>query len=147
MIRLFFLVIFLLAGSCPLKADETSGNDDQGFVQLLDETKNPFEDGLPKPVAVQQPVPPAPKPLPPPPLPKPVLLPSVPKRVEPPAPVVLPDDIKVQGVMVGGGMHEAIIMDKIVGLGEVIEGAKVVAITKGGVTLEYKDRKFSLGID
>ena len=50
-------MICLLMGSYSLKADEEMG-DDQEFMKSLDAVKNPFEDGLPKPVPV---VPQAPK--------------------------------------------------------------------------------------
>jgi hypothetical protein len=50
----------------------------------------------------------------------------------------------VQGVIWGGIMPQAIINNKIVNIGDVIEGAEVIEISKKGVTLLYKKRKYTL---
>jgi hypothetical protein len=139
MIRLIFLVIGLLMGVFTVWADNAP-EDDQGFISLLDETKNPFVDGLPKPVHVAPVVthvytPPKPRPAPPP-LPPP-----------PPPPVRLPSGINVQGVMVGPNMHEAIINGQAVDLGGYVKGAAVIEITQHGVTFKYKGKKFLLPVD
>ena len=137
MMKLVFLMMFLLMSGFPLKADEVSGGD-QEFINQLDSIKSPFEDGLPKPVVA--PVRPeetqpgeAVSPLPP---PKPVIL-----------PVKLPD-LKLQGVIVGadGEVHEAIINDQVVSLFGMIKGARLVSITKQGVMLIFKGKKFFLRI-
>ena len=50
----------------------------------------------------------------------------------------------VQGVVWGGIMPQAIINDRVINIGDVIEGAKVIDISKKGVILLYKDRKYLL---
>ena len=51
MIKLFFLIIFFFAGPYSLRADGVPGGD-QEFKKELDNIKDPFEDGIPKPVVV-----------------------------------------------------------------------------------------------
>jgi len=143
MIKLFFLIIFLLTGSYALKADEGLGNDPE-FMRTLDNTKNPFEDGLPKPVViVPQPVY---KPEPPKPVPVIVPKPEPPPPPPPPPPVVLPD-LVLQGVIVGEDMHQAIINDQVISLRGVIQGARVISVNKRGVGLLYEGKKFFLKVD
>lgn len=50
----------------------------------------------------------------------------------------------VQGVVWGGAMPQAIINNRVTNIGDVIEGAKVIDISKKGVILLYKDRKYLL---
>ncbi len=139
MIKLISLMIFLLMGSYSLRADEMLGKD-QELMNELNNIKNPFEDGLPKPVAaisikpIDHPQAPTSKPKPKP-RPKPV-----------PLPVGLPD-LRLQGVMVGEDMHEAIINNQIVPLQGTIEGARVVSVSNRGVELFYKGKKFFLKVD
>lgn len=134
------LVIFLL-GSCPLRADESPGGD-QDFINQLDSIKNPFEDGLPKPVVVH---------------PKPVFIrPQVPLNSPQPKPAPLPKpvevpvalpELKLQGVMVGQDIHEAIINDQIVPLNGYINDARLESVNKDGVQLIYKGKKFFLKVE
>jgi len=121
-------------GSHLLRADEVPLSD-QEFMKELNAIKNPFEDGFPKPVIsrqvfhrvyVRQEKPKA-KPLPP--------------------PVIVLPAFDLQGVIVGEGIYQAIINDKIVPLGDSIEGARVDAVQKEGVTLSYKGKKFFLKVD
>jgi len=138
MIKLFFLLAFLWMGSHPLKADEAPGSD-QDFMRELDGIKNPFEDGLPKPV----PVVPAvqihsPEPV------LPVIVKQRPKPVV--VPVKLPE-LNLQGVIVGEDVNEAIINDKVVPLLGFIKGAQVKAVSKQGVSLLYKGKNFFLKVD
>ena len=166
MIKLFFLMIFFFAGSYPLKANEVPGSD-QAFKSELDHIKNPFEDGIPVPVPVPVPVP-APVSVP---VPKPVII-NEPKPIyheEPkttfflpkPEPEVLPKpkpegawqpeivlpSLKLQGVMVGEDMHQAIINGQVVPLFGTIEGARVDSVSKEGVELFFKGKKFFLKVD
>jgi hypothetical protein len=137
MIKLLFLMIFLLAGNYSLRADEVAGGDGE-FMSDLDNAKNPFEDGLPKPIPiVAKPVdhPEEQKPAP---VPKPVRLPH--------PPVKLPD-LRLQGVIVGDDMHEAIINNQIVPLEGAIKGARLESVSKEGVELLYKGKKFFLKVD
>ncbi|MFA5090010.1 MAG: hypothetical protein WC510_03100 [Candidatus Omnitrophota bacterium] len=50
----------------------------------------------------------------------------------------------VQGVVWGEPMPQAIINNRVINMGDVIEGAKVIDISKKGVVLLYKDRKYLL---
>ena len=135
MIKLFLLMSFLLLGSFPLKADDAPGGD-QDFDSELNNVKSPFEDGIPKPVILA-------------PVhheePKPVII-HRPK----PAPIVvvikLPE-LKVQGVIVGEDIHQAIIDDQVVPLRGRIKGVTVISVTKQGVGLLYKGKKFFLNVD
>ncbi len=132
-------MVFLLMSGHSLKADEDLGGD-QEFKSLLDSTKNPFDDGLPKPVVVPKPIyhpaqstpvaPPKPMPMPKP-VPRPVILPSM----------------KLDGVMVGEDMHEAIINGRMVSLYGTVEGARVESVTKQGVELRYMGKRFFLRVD
>jgi len=123
-------------------ADGKPGSD-KGFLDELDNLKNPFEDGIPKPPVVEvKPVVQVEQPLP--------VQQYIPKPVEmpkpAPAPVVLPT-LTLQGVMVGGDMHEAIINDEIVPLMGTIQGAQVISVSKEGVGLSYGGKKFFLKVD
>ena len=128
-------MIFFLAGSCPLRADEGSSGD-QEFVDRLNSIKSPFEDGLPKPVPVV--VPPAPKP-------KPIPIVVRVKRIIKP-PVKLPS-FTVQGVIVGEGVEQAIINDQVLPVGGIIKGARIILVNKKGVEFLYKGKKFFLRVD
>jgi hypothetical protein len=137
MTKLLFLMIFFWAGTCPLKADEAPG-DDQEFMTELDNIKSPFEDGLPKPVVVKtEPVHHE--------EPKPAII-SVPRIKPVPLPVTLPG-LDLEGVIVGEGIHQAIINDQVVPVGGTIKGVQVEAVTKKGVALFFKGKKFFLKVD
>jgi hypothetical protein len=153
MIKLFFLMIFLFMGSYSLKADEVLGSDRE-FMNELDAVKNPFEDGLPKlvPVVIQptkpevQPAIPMPMPKPPEPIapPRPMF---VMPEIKPAAlPVTLPN-LRLQGVIVGEDIHEAIINEQVVPLRGFIEGAQVDSVSKEGVGLLFKGKKVFLKVD
>ena len=107
----------------------------------MDNIKNPFEDGFPKPV---------------------VVIPQADcssrgaearrlSQATKPKPVVCTGDfaspLNLQGVMVGEDMHEAIINDQVVPLQGTIEGARVDSVTKEGVELFFKGKKFFLKVD
>lgn len=140
--NLFFLMILFFAGIVFIKADEMSDGD---FLSLLDKVKNPFIADFPKPVVtsespVKPPVAPVPK----------IVVPPVPKTVKSvvlPEKVVLPADLKLEGVIAGEDIHQAIISGQVVGLQGTIEGARVVSITKDGVELLFKGKKFFLKAD
>ena len=152
MIKLFFLTIFFFVGSYSLKAQEVrpwrdlanpedwqTPVSDQEFKSELDNIKNPFEDGIPKPVVVinKSTHHGKPKPID---LHKPISKPVVPLRVSLPA-------LNLQGVMVGEDMHQAIINDQVVPLHGTIKGARVDSVTKQGVELFFKGKKFFLKVD
>ena len=145
MIKLFFLILFLVMGSYSLRADESQG-DDQDFVNQLSNIKSPFDDGLPKPPPPVVVVPP------------PVLNqnpPSQPKKhkhkrrapVPVVEPLITPPALNLQGVIVGEEMHQAIINGQVVPLNGTIEGAEVNSVTKEGVEILFKGKKFFLKVD
>jgi hypothetical protein len=139
MIKLFFWAMFSFLCVFSLKAAETAGSD-QEFIQQLDSTKNPFEDGMPKPVVE------APKPVYHPPeviVPKPR---PIPIAIPLPEPVTLPG-LHLKGVIVGDGINEAIINDQDVPLGGSIEGVRVISLTREGVELLFKGKKFFLKVE
>ncbi len=135
MIKLLFLLLFVSLSSYPLRADEAPEGD-QEFDSQLDSIKNPFEDGIPKPVVVEpvhtEDV-------------KPVVVVKPPVVFVPPV-ITLPA-LEVQGVIVGEGIYQAIIDDEVVALNGSIKGVKVITVTKQGVGLLYKGKKFFLKVD
>ena len=50
----------------------------------------------------------------------------------------------MQGVVWGEGIPQAIINHKVCNIGDIIEGAKIIKISKKGVILLYKDRSYLL---
>ncbi len=138
-------MIFFLMGAYSLKADEVPAGNDQEFAAELDNIKNPFEDGFPKPK----------------PKPEPVFIRHKPTHHKPPKIIILPrrklepvvgpevklPDLKLQGVIVGEDVHQAIINDRVVPLLGTIEGARVDSVTKQGVELFFKGKKFFLKVD
>lgn len=57
---------------------------------------------------------------------------------------VTPPSLRVQGLVWGGKIHQAIIDNKVVKVGDVIEEAEIIEISKDGVTMLYKKRIFKL---
>ena len=138
MIKSSLLTILLVFAGQSLWAGEPSGGD-QDFMGQLDTIKNPFDDGLPKPVIV---------------VPPPVHIQKPKPRVyikPKPMPVIVPmiflPRMKLQGVIVGEDIHQAIFDDKVVPLLGTIYGATVDSISKQGVGLTYKGKKFFLKIE
>jgi len=123
-------------GNYSLRADEAPVGD-RHFMEELNIIKDPFQDGLPKalePVIVPQPQ-----------APQPVVIPPKPVPVAPPV-ITLPT-LSLQGVVVGEETQEAIINDKVIALHGTIEGAKVISVSKRGVRLLYKGKKFFLKVE
>jgi type II secretory pathway component PulC len=56
-----------------------------------------------------------------------------------------PPDLKVQGIIWGGKLPQAIINNKVLKVGDTIQGTKVINIGKEGVTVLYGGRNFTLG--
>ena len=141
MIKLILLAIFLLMGSYSLRADEVAG-EGQDYLNGLDNIKNPFEDGIPKPVVVvQKPIEPPVEP------PKPVPVIPKPKPKPAPQPVIVPPSLSVQGVIVGEDIHQAIINGQVMSLGASIDGARVISVTKKGVVVLFKGKKFFFKVE
>ncbi len=134
-------MIVFLTGICPLMA-APGPDDDQDFLIELNSVKSPFDDGLPKPVPAKKKS--APK--------KnqvrtiQIQLPKL-KVFRPELKAKLPSDYKVQGVIVGETVHQAIINGKIVPLRGTVDGAMVEAINKDGVELFFEGKKFFLKIE
>jgi len=142
MIKLFFFMIFLFTGPFSPRAAVSPVGDDQEFITKLDKVKNPFEDGIPKiikPVVIIQ---------------KPVsheVQIKQPFVMFKPIPVVQPvislPALNLQGVIVSEDIHQAIIDDQVVPLHGTIKGVRVDSVTKQGVGLIYKGKKFFLKVD
>ena len=138
--KLFLLfMIFILAGSYNLRAEDLMENDDD-FIRDLNKLKNPFEDGYPKPIIREHKQ-----------APKPVEHPKPQSRPTPKPPVkkvkVIPPELNLQGVIVGDDMHQAIINDQIVPLKGIIDGAQIYSVTKEGVKFVFKGKKFFLKVE
>jgi len=52
--------------------------------------------------------------------------------------------LKIQGIIWGGRIPQAIINNKVVKMGDVIEGVKVVNINKDGVIVLFEDKEHNL---
>ena len=139
MIKLFFLLMFLISGNHPLRAD--APENDQELLDELNNVKNPFDNGVPEPVPVVVQPPPV------------VVQPQKPTFVRKPKsrprvqPVIQLPSLKLQGVIVEEGNPQAIINDNVVPLLGTVEGAQVIAVTKEGVTVVYHHKKFFLKVD
>ena len=129
-----------MMGTYSPRADETSASDGD-FMNKLNDIKSPFEDGIPKPVIIPPPV---------------VVHHQEPIRIKIelpkphislPQPVIQLPELKVQGVVVGDDVHQAIINDQIVPLLGFIDGVQLIDVSKQGVELLFKGKKFFLKVD
>lgn len=66
---------------------------------------------------------------------------AVKKRTPPPKPFVAPD-LKISGVLWAGPKPRAIVNGLVVGIGDVVQGAKVAAIRKGQVEFDVQGKNF-----
>jgi hypothetical protein len=73
---------------------------------------------------------------PPPPAPPP------PAAVTPPT----PPDLKLEGIFIEGNLREAVINGQIVGIGDEIDGARVMRIEPNGVKLEFQGHAITLSL-
>jgi hypothetical protein len=145
MIKLLLWLVFFLMGTYSVRAIST----EKDFLDMLDKIKSPFDDGMEKAPEVPKPDQPAQTQNPSGTTdPKTMMVPIkfVPKPPLRP-PVVLPSGINLQGVLVGEDMHQAIINDQIVPLNGYIFGARLNAVSKEGIELDYKGKKFFLKIE
>jgi len=68
-----------------------------------------------------------------------------PEFVPPPPQIEQPlPNLEIQGIIWGGRISQAIINNKIVKIGDVIEGVQIVNINKDGVTVLFGDKKYNL---
>jgi hypothetical protein len=63
------------------------------------------------------------------------------ENIEPEKPLPSLDKFKVQGLIWGGKFPQAIINNKVLGVGDSIEGVEIVNIDKKGITLDFAGRK------
>lgn len=141
------IIIFLMVqGLLSLVWAEDKSNaspldrEDSQFIESLTTFKNPFA-----PPAL--PVPPAPPKVE---VPKPVVIPvkeNVPKPKPKPKPVDISSLHLSLAGMVWGTAPLAIINNEVVGIGQVVNGAKVIAINQNGVEFFYQGVKILLTLD
>ena len=55
-----------------------------------------------------------------------------------------PPSLTVQGIIWGGRFPQAIINNKVVKVGDTIEGVRITDINKDGITIFYEDRQYNL---
>jgi hypothetical protein len=142
MIRLIIIsVLQCLLFSGSIWAQETGGpSADKSADQIasaLANLRNPFLSTMPPPVKVEPPK-------------------IAPKVVQPPPKVVLPPkevvkksppNLQLTGMVWGEAQPQAIINSKVMAVGDWIEGARVVSITKKGVQLSFEKDTISLTVD
>ncbi len=66
------------------------------------------------------------------------------ENIVPDKPLPSLDNFKVQGVIWGGKFPQAIINNKVLGVGDSIEGVEIVEIDKKGITLNFAGRTATL---
>ncbi|MEK6727645.1 MAG: hypothetical protein AABY28_03085 [Candidatus Omnitrophota bacterium] len=66
------------------------------------------------------------------------------RAAEPKVSSVTPPDLIVQGLIWGGNIPQAIINDKVIKAGDTIQGAKIISITKDGVSVLFEGMQYSL---
>ncbi len=54
--------------------------------------------------------------------------------------------VQIQGIVWGGGFPQAIINNKVVRVGDTIEGVRITDINKNGVTVFFENRKHTLSV-
>lgn len=54
--------------------------------------------------------------------------------------------LQVQGIIWGSSLPQAVINDKVLKIGDAIEGAKIKDITKGKVTVSFGNREYNLSM-
>lgn len=69
--------------------------------------------------------------------------PSAPSHFGEQVHVQLPD-LTLQGIFWGSAQPQVLINRKILSVGDEIEGSKIVAVTKQGITVSYQGQKFNL---
>lgn len=111
-----------------------AGEVDKDFMLALLKVKNPFVVDLPKTAVIQRPQAVVS-------LPKPDLVVKPTTMSARQKPEVKFPDLKLQGIIMGGDIHQAIINDRIIGQQEKIQGALVTGITQDGVELLFKGEK------
>ncbi len=57
---------------------------------------------------------------------------------------IIPLSLTVQGLIWGGSFPQAIINNKVVKVGDIIEGARIISIDKEGITVFFEERQYNL---
>jgi len=57
--------------------------------------------------------------------------------------IITPPSLIIQGIVWGGSLPQAIINQKIVKIGDTLEGARIIDINKDVVTIAFQDQQFS----
>lgn len=65
------------------------------------------------------------------------------KKENPVSEASLPD-FTIQGIIWGGRVPQAIINNKVMGVGDTVQGARIIDIGKEGITVLYGGRSFTL---
>jgi len=123
-------------------APSMKGAEDPAVVDFLMNPKNPFMSQIPQEIVVQKPVEKKVVPV------KSVT--PIKKPLSKPKIEVIDKkslNLKLNGMVWGGPKPQAIINDRIVSEGDIIESKKIESITKMGVRIRYKGRVFFLTID
>lgn len=71
---------------------------------------------------------------------KEIIYQAKPAKTEPGQPTL--PDFSVQGLIWGTGKPQAIINNKVYNIGEQVEGAKIIEISRDGVKVSYQDKIF-----
>ena len=136
MIKLLFLLMFLFLGHYSLRADEVPV-DDQEFMNEVDSVKNPFEDGLPKPVVIAVPV----------------INNTPPKRIVPKVEKVVPPPIVLPALDVArshsGGWHyiRRSLMIRMCLCWGLLKGPRLLLCKSRVLGCCFKGKKFFLKVD
>lgn len=135
--RIILLFIFgLFLGpwqALGVEGQEPADMDDAAFSALLSQLKDPFAVQMPQAAGqkddqaghavIAAPVP-------------------APVKTQTPPPKPVAPDLKVSGVLWAGPKPQAIVNDRVVGIGDVVQKAKVTAIRKGKVEFSVQGKIF-----
>jgi hypothetical protein len=162
----FFLILvwyafFICAGHGGWAAVEDGKKaeiaDDKDFLQDLENIKDPFVSPLAKkveetPIKIQKPPEPVKPPVPEPSRvePRPIVPPSMPVLPQVPlddkANIFTTGAIKISGIIWNTDLPQAIVNDRVVRVGEDLQGAKILSIKKEGIEVMYRSTKYTLRI-
>jgi hypothetical protein len=132
-----------------------AAQDESAFLKEIDSIRDPFVSPLannkkpdvkpPTPAPVEPPRPVVPVVRPPePPRPAPIVLP--PPVVEPAVSPFSAAGLKINGIVWNTDLPQAIVNDRVVRIGEDLQGAKIVAIKKEGIEVVHNGTKHILRI-
>ena len=143
--RTLFILFFCLSACAAgtVRGGEGAPADDAEFDAILSQLKDPFSTRVPAPViiapakviatamkSVVEAVASTPKP-------------SAPQE----QPVVKAPELKVSGVVWEGDSPQAIINDRVVGVGDTVKDAKVVAIRRSEVEVGVQGKNFVIRVE